>query len=296
MNFGDFLNNLAAKIGAQNDPNLVDLLSSAELSQHEINDDLASRFDTGLMSLEGAKNNREVLNHLKPIILKSADDKFAVFAEKYGFGDEMQGEQSTYKKIDLFESKLAAKLAELEQKARSAGGQQGEKVTELTKQIENLQKQLQTITAAKESEIAALRKSTEQQQLEMLVNFELNGKRYANQDLGETNVEVARSLITKALAERKALLVNENGKLRLMQAENPSLEYVDSGYKPVTFSDFANQVLADKHLLEVSNNPEPGGGAYFQPQQPSIQIPGSGKGVDTSSIDAAAAASLADLT
>ena len=293
MKLGDFLNNLAAKIGVQNDPNLVDLLASAELAQHEVSDELAARFDTGLMSLDGAKNNREVLNHLKPIILKSADDKFAILAEKYGFSDEMQAEPSTYKKIDLLESRLANKLAELEKKAASAGGQQGEKVTELTKQIDVLQKQLQSITASKDNEIAELRNSAAKQQLDMLVNFELNGKRYANQDLGDTNVIIARELINKALSEHKALLVNDNGVLRLKQAENPSLDYVDSGYKPVAFRDFANQVLADKHLLEVSREEEPGGG-YYQPQDPApVQI--QGKGADTSSIDAAAAASLADL-
>ena len=80
MTLGDLLNRLAAKIGVQNEPALIDLLSSHELAQHDVADELAQRFDTGLMSLDGAKNNREVLNHLKPIILKAAEDKFAVLA------------------------------------------------------------------------------------------------------------------------------------------------------------------------------------------------------------------------
>ena len=245
MTLGELLNTLAAKCGLQNDPNLVDLLSNADLSQREVNDEFARHMDTGLMSLEGAKNNRDVLNHLKPIILKSADDKFAILAEKYGFAEENGQEPSTYKKIDLLEQKLAARLADFEKKAQGTGT----KENELVKQISDLQKQLATITAAKDEELAKYKKQVAKEQLDALVNFELNGKRYANQDLGDTNVEIARALITKALAEQKAVLVNEGGKLKLKQADNTQLDFIDSGYKPVSFSDFANKILAEKHLL-----------------------------------------------
>ena len=293
MTIGDLLNTLASKCGLQQEQALIDLLSSSDFAQREVNDDFARRLDTGLMSLDGAKNNRDVLNHLKPIILKAADDRFAILAEKYGFADENNQEQSTYKKIDLLEAKLAAKLADLEKKAQGTGT----KESELVKQIADLQKQLATITAAKDNEIAEYKKQTAKQQLEMLVNFELNGKRYANQDLGDTNVEIARALINKALTEQKAVLVNENGTLKLKQADNTQLDFIDSSYKPVSFSDFANKILADKHLLEVSNDTDDhtGGRGKFTPQQPTTITLKSGKQVDTSNIDAAAAASLADL-
>jgi len=298
MKLGDLLNNLAAKIGMQQDPALVDLLSSAELSQHEVSDDFAGRLDTELMSLDGAKNNRDVLNHFKPIILRSADDKFAILAEKYGFGSEMQAEQSTYKKIDLLESKLAAQLEDLKAKVASAGGAKGEEVTKLTKQVEDLQKQLADEKAAKEKEIADYKSATAKQQLDMLVNFELNGKRYANQELGDTNVAIARALVDKALNDSKAVLVNENGVLKLKQAETPSLDYFDESHKAVTFGDFVNRVLAEKHLLEVSSGGDDhqgGGNQPFTPQQPTRIKLSNGKEADTSSIDAAAAAALADL-
>lgn len=296
MTLGDLLNTLASKCGLQQDQALIDLLSNSELSQREVNDEFARRLDTGLMSLDGAKNNREVLNHLKPIILKAADDKFAVLAEKYGIADAMNAEQSTYKKIDILESQLATKIAYLEKKAQGTGG--NEKVTELTKQIADLQKQLADITAAKDNELATYKKQVAKEQLDALVNFELNGKRYANRDLGDTNVEIARALINKALTEQKALLVNENGVLKLKQADNPSLDFIDSGYKPVSFSDFTNKLLADKHLLEVSNDTDEdehgGRGGRFTPQHTTITLK-NGKEVDTSSIDAAAASSIADL-
>lgn len=296
MTLGDLLNTLAAKIGLQNDPALIDLLSSADLAKHDVSDNLAQRFDTGLMSLDGAKNNRDVLNHLKPIILKAADDKFAILAEKYGIANEMQSEQSTYKKIDLLESALATRLAEMEKKAQSNQNTKGEEAAQLTQQIAELQKQIATISATKDNELAEYKKATAKQQLDMLVNFELNGKRYANQDLGDTNIDIARALITRAMQEQRATLINDNGTLKLKQTDNPSLDFVDSGYKPVSFGDFVNRILADKHLLEVSNDHDNNGGSGSPtPQNPTTVTLANGKKVDTASFDAAAAAALADL-
>ena len=296
MNLGDFLNTLAAKSGLQNDPALVDLLSNSELAKTHIVDEFANAMDSSLMSLEGAKNNRDLLNHYKPIILKAADDKFAILAEKYGIVNEMQGEQSTYKKIDILENRLAAKMAELESKAGK--GAQSEETAKLVKQIEGLQKQIVEVQTAKETELAQLREQHNKQQLDMLVNIELNGKRYANQDLGDTNITIGRALVEKALKEQNAVLVNEGGVLKLKQADNPQLDYVDSGFKPVTFGDFTNRVLADKHLLEVSAPEDTNRGdewrSTFTPAQKTVTLR-NGKQTDTGNIDAAASASIADL-
>ena len=294
MNLGDFLNTLAAKVGMQNDQALVDLLSSSELANTHIADEFANALDSSLMSLEGAKNNRDLLNHYKPIILKAADEKFAILAEKYGIVNEMQGEQSTYKKIDILENRLAAKMAELESKAGK--GAQSEETAKLVKQIENLQKQIIEVQTAKDTELAQLREQHTKQQLDMLVNIELNGKRYANQDLGDTNITIGRALVEKALKEQNAVLVNEGGVLKLKQADNPQLDYVDSGFKSVTFEDFTNRVLAEKHLLEVSASEDNlGGGKHNSPPTKKTVTLRNGKEVNTSSFDAAIAASMADL-
>lgn len=295
MTLGDLLNKLATKIGAQDDQGLIDLLSHSEIATREIGDDLAQRFDTGLMSLDGAKNDSEVLKHLKPILLKSADDKFAALAEKFGFKDECAAEKSTYAKFDILERALDAKIAELEKKIGSASGE-NEKT--LQQQIADLHQQLATLTATKDKELADYKAAAAKQQLDALINFELNGKRYANQELGDTNVDIARTLITKALEEKGAVLINDGGKLKLKNAASPELDYYDESHKAVSFSDFANKLLADKHLLEVSDDPDHqhgGGGRPVHPQNfPPVTLPG-GKQVDTSMFEAAVAASAADL-
>lgn len=293
MTLGDLLNKLATKIGVQDEQGLIDLLSHSEIANCEISDDIAQRFDTGLMSLDGAKNNSEVLKHLKPILLKSADDKFAALAEKFGFKDECAAEKSTYAKFDILERALDAKIAELE---RKSGGTSGENEKKLQKQIEDLHQQLATLTATKDKELADYKAAAAKQQLDALIGFELNGKRYANQELGDTNVEIARALLTKELERVGALLINDNGKLKLKNATSPELDYYDESHKAVSFSDFADKLLAGKHLLEVSEGSEGkagGGGRSTTQDPPPVTI--NGKQVDTSKFDAAVAASAADL-
>ena len=55
MQLKDFLNQQAAKIGLQDNAELATLI--AKVGTTEIPDELASQFNTGLMSLDGAKNN-----------------------------------------------------------------------------------------------------------------------------------------------------------------------------------------------------------------------------------------------
>ena len=156
MKFGDFLNTLAKKVGAENDPSLVAILSNSELANRELADSFANTLDTNLMSLEGAKNNPAVLNHFKPIILKAADDKFAILAEKYGFSDEVLLEKSTYKKFDLLETKLEAKIKDLESKQGKSSNP--EKEAETTRQLNDLTAKLASLTTEKETAISQLQK------------------------------------------------------------------------------------------------------------------------------------------
>lgn len=267
MKLGDLLNRLAAKQGLQNNQTLIDLLSNAELANKEVADDFANSLDSGLMSLDGAKNNPALLNHFKPILLKAADDKFAILAEKYGISDEISQEKSTYKKFDILEQRIESKLAELKAK----GGKGSEETERLTSQIADLQKQLATLNESKTNELKALAEKHQAEQMSMLVDFELAGKNFANKQLDrQINVLTAKTLLNSKLQESKAIIVNENGALKLKQAENPTMDFVDSGYKPVSFADFTDKVLADAKLLEVSSGPQPPQPGVIVHAQPQI--------------------------
>lgn len=287
MQFGDFLNKLAGKLSLQNNSELVDFLSQhPELAQAEIGDGFATSIDTGLLSLAAAKQHAEVQKHFTAQTLNTVDEQLKPLFSKYGLDDVFAAERSSYKKIGLLEEKLAAKIAEAEAKAEKGGGADVER---LKKDLLAMQTQLATVTAAKDKELADLRSEYGQKQLDMLVNFELTGKRYANADLGDTNVTIARALLDKALKEQNAVLVNEDGKIAIKQAGNTTLSLLDASNNPVVFSAFTDRLLADKHLLEVSGGGDP------DPKPNVVIQQGGGGGGNTGRFDSAVAQSIADL-
>ena len=122
----------------------------------------------------------------------------------------------------------------------------------------------------------------------MLINNELASKNYANKQLDNgVNITIASTLLENALKKSGAIVVNENGTLKLKNAASPELDYYDESHKAVGFGDYVNKLLADNKLLEVS---KPG----QQPiQTPPITIPG--KEINTEKVSAAISSSLSDL-
>lgn len=264
MLIGEFLNTMAAKLGAQQNPHLVSLLANNQLTQAEIHDDLANLLNTGLMSLDGAKNNSDVQNHFKPIILKGVDERLDAIAKQFGFETELAAEKSTYKRAEIIASKMQA-LIDAE---KNKNGQPSEKENQLNQQLQQLQSQLQTAIAAKDGEIAQLKQAHESQLLSMLIDAELGDKPYANDAIPRNvNVMTARNLVDAMLKEKGVVAINDNGTLRLKQAANPTLDYMDEGFKPVSFSSFADKVLADSKMLRVST-----AGKQQPTQQPTQKV------------------------
>lgn len=264
MLIGEFLNTMAAKLGAQQNPHLVSLLANNQLTQAEIHDDLANLLNTGLMSLDGAKNNSDVQNHFKPIILKGVDERLDAIARQFGFETELAAEKSTYKRAEIIASKMQA-LIDAE---KNKNGQPSEKENQLNQQLQQLQSQLQTAIAAKDGEIAQLKQAHESQLLSMLIDAELGDKPYANDAIPRNvNVMTARNLVDAMLKEKGVVAINDNGTLRLKQAANPTLDYMDEGFKPVSYSSFADKVLADSKMLRVST-----AGKQQPTQQPTQKV------------------------
>lgn len=264
MLFGEFLNTMAAKLGAQQNPHLVSLLANNQLTQAEIHDDLANLLNTGLMSLDGAKNNSDVQNHFKPIILKGVDERLDAIAKQFGFETELAAEKSTYKRAEI----IASKMQSLIDAEKNKNGQPSEKENQLNQQLQQLQSQLQTAIAAKDSEIAQLKQAHESQLLGMLIDAELGDKPYANDAIPRNvNVMTARNLVDAMLKEKGVVAINDNGTLRLKQAANPTLDYMDEGFKPVSYSSFADKVLADSKMLRVST-----AGKQQPTQQPTQKV------------------------
>lgn len=281
MKLGEFLNTMAAKLALQNDPSLISLLSNSATANIEIGDDFANRMNVGLMSLDGAKSSTDVKKHFDALALKAIDDKLNPLAALYGAQTEFDAEKSTYKRVDIIASKFAALL----EAAKAAQGDvtKDAEVKRLNGEMLKLQNQLTSLTTEKDGEIAKLKATHEQAMLDSLVNFALSGKPYANKSMdAKTHVTIARAILAEELAKRGAIIVNDNGTLKLKNANAVELDLLDEGNKPVTFDDFTNKLLAEKSLLEVSK-PKP---ATQQHRVPITATPKTGE-MDMSAYEAA---------
>lgn len=264
MKLGDFLNTMAAKIGAQNEQQLISLLSNSQLANVDIDDNLANRMNTGLMSLDGAKSSTDVKKHFDAMVLNAIDAKLLPLAQAYGASADFDTEKSTYKRIDILAKKIEEQIAA----AKGADVTKDAEVKRLNGELQKLQQQLTSFTTDKENEIATLKSSHAKQMLDTLIDIDLSGKAYANKAVdAATNLTIAKAVLNAKLAERGALVVNEGGKLKLKNSNAPELDLLDEGNKPVSFASFADRILADAKLLEVSNGGS-GQQTIIQQQQP----------------------------
>lgn len=245
------MNSLAKKIGAETNQDLITLLANSTFAQTEIPDALATLLDTGLMSLDGAKNSAELLNHFKATTLSGIDTDIMDWAKSKGLETEYAAEKSTYKRL----KNLIAKTNALIEEAKKQGGgtEKDAEVKRLTEQLQKLQTEQIAAIATKDNEIAALKASHAKQTMDMLVTAALAGKNYANDKVAqEANINYARFVIESALKEKGAIIVNDNGTLKLKQAAAPELDYLDEGHKPVTFSGLSDQILAQAGCLKAT--------------------------------------------
>lgn len=281
MKLGDFLNTMAAKVGVQNDPNFVAILSNAALATAEINDEIANRLNTGLMSFEGAKNNGELKSHFTASALNGVDAQLNRIASQYGEIDGFTTEKNTFKRMDILSEFISKQIADLKSKSPNDVTKDAE-VKRLTTELANMQTQLAQLTDSKNREIADLTARHANEILQSRIDYALTGKNYANKQL--PNVEIAKTLLNAELAAKGAKVINDNGVLKLKQTANPEMDFVDDGFKPVGFDAFVDKLLADKSMLAVSK-PTP---------QQQIIVP-TGAKLDTAKFEAAASAAIADL-
>lgn len=286
MKLTDLLVALATKAGAQAQQVNETISAHPELGSVELADDFAQAIDRGLMNLEGAKQNGDVLRHYQPVILKAIDERLEARAHDLGLDAEMAQERSTYKRLDM----LIARSRESLEKAERKTQPEAEQTRKLTETIARLQAEQTEAARAREAEIAELNARHEQAVTDLLIRTELGSKPYALS--GQLSDESLRTLagieVNRELRERGIVVVNDHGTLRLKQKDNPVLDYLDEGNRPVTFSGLTDQILASKKLLRT--NEEEQKTVPAAPQK--VTVAGAGRNAE---LDAAVSEALGDI-
>lgn len=283
MKLGDFLNTLAQKVGAQNNPALISLLSNSELANRDLEDDFANLLNGGLMSLDAAKNNAQLRNHFYGLALNGVDSEILNMASELGFDEtfttQLKGDKDTYNKL----RGLKDKIIELKNKASTEGN--STKSAEYQKQIEDLNKQLVALKDANQQNVTSLKTQHDAEITDLIIRANLMSKNYANKDLKpEVNAITAKALVDMELASKGAIAVRDGHSIVLKQKTNPELDYYENNVK-VGYDDFVTKTLTNSKMLVVSGKPEP-----HKPQGPQP-----GAGLNTAAVQDAIAESLADL-
>lgn len=276
MQFGTFITELAQKAGIDtNDKSFTDLLSA----NVTIPDAMAERINSSLFNFESAKQNSQLKGYFHSQALSVPDKAINEVLEDMQFDDtvkhEFQNEKSTPAKIKKLAEKIEAKnkalIAEIEKNSSSKDSKE---------RIENLSNEIKKLNAdllAKDNEWQGKLKEVEERSLTDKENYLLRSilaaKKYADKERAqEVNVDIANLLLEKELSAKKAKRVlNPDGSFKLVQADNPDLEYMEN-HKSIPFGDFVDRTLANNKMLEVTA-PQKTVNAPITPAKGDFQVP-----------------------
>lgn len=284
MKLGDFLNNLAQKVNAQNNPSLVNILSKSELANTDLEDDFANLLNSGLMSLDAAKNNAQLRNHFYGLALNGVDSEILNVASELGLDEtviaQLKGDKDTYNKL----RGLKDKMIELRDK-KSTEDNAGKRA-EYQKQIDDLNKVIASMKESSAKDISGLKSQHNAEITELLIRSSLMSRNYANKELKpEVNAITAKALVDMALNEKGAVAVRDGNSIVLKQKTNPELDYYENNVK-VGYDDFVTKTLTNSKLLAVSDGNQ---------NASTPRVPQNGAALNSTAVQDAIAESMADL-
>ena len=248
MKTGDFLKDLANKIGKTNDPAFAELFTL----DSELPNEQCDAIISGLMSLEHAKS--KLKGSLRAETLNGVDAKLKqIISDKLGLTIEFEDGTDTFQKFDKFAETIKETLEK-----------KPEKSSEADKSLKQAQADLiaerQGRTADNEkaaNTLAQTKADYEARYMEDAKKNALRGKNWANKKVSEeTWIKVANQSIAEALQKVGAQEVLIDGKLNLVLANDPTSPYFDEKGVTVSHEDFINRVIAEQNLIAVTEPPK----------------------------------------
>lgn len=257
---GEVINNLAQKAGvASDDAKLKALLASPELATLQVDDALVTSLESGLLSIDAAKNNHpEVKKKYFADAYDGIDKQLIKLVENDTFDqadlDEIRNEKSTSKKQELIITKLKAAKAS----AKGADKDEINRQLAAAHEAARLAKaEVETVKTSYEGRIKDIQK-----QAAIKAVF---GNYKTIYDELPANVKAAtlEALINQGLQDKNAeLRTDENGNLQLVSKDG-STNVFGSNNVQLTPQSFLDQTFAP--ILKVSGPPKPAAPLRQQP-------------------------------
>lgn len=257
MKILDLINASAVKAGIPSDNEDLKKFLSTPLTPESVVPENIAKAINGLMNLEAAKNNPVIEQHFKAVNLNPLDAKFNEIALSLELDssdlEALKAEKSTYAKPDLLREKLAAKMAKLKE-AKKEGESEG-KIKTLQTEIDLLR------TSIKDKDALVLQAQKQAQDTinEYIERQELLAQQnsFTWSDLYSKDVQdiLFKTKMEAKLAEKKAKIAVVDGKVKLVRADNPAMDYYDDKQNLVPLSQFAAEVMNENKFIKVAEKP-----------------------------------------
>lgn len=250
---GELINNMAQKAGiAMDDPKLKAMLSAPELTSVTVDDTIVTAIDSGLLSIEAAKNNHpDVKKKYFADAYDGIDKQLMELVATDTFDqadiDEIKAEKSTSKKQALIISKLKAAKAQAKGADKDAINAQlaaAHEAARLAKQ------EVETTKQTYESKIKDI-------QLKAAIKAVFGNYKTIYDDLPPAvRTATMEAIVMQGLQDKNAeLRADDNGNLVLVSKDGTSNVF-DSAHNQLTPQSFLDKTFAP--VLKVSGPPKPG--------------------------------------
>jgi hypothetical protein len=285
---GEFFAKLASMAGINpSDPDLVSILSSSEFSNYKLPENLQYKINGNLLTMDAARNNEGLRRHYHAEILNGLDNNIENTLERYSIDGDIAESIRSEKKTTEKYNRLIEKLNEVYAKKANANSNTDRKeleleISRLNNQIKDLNDKVKTAPQERDSFWTERLKGKAIQN--MLQSYKFAGETNIPKDV---LIETASVLLNRKLNENKIKLeYNPDSDSIGLKTESGMDFYKDNS--PVSFKSFADAVLAESKLLDVSGASAPTTPAASPTPAPrQTIISGGGKTQDASKFFAA---------
>lgn len=285
---GEFIAKLAQMAGLQtSDPDLVSILSSSEFSNYKLPEGIYSKINSNLLTMDSARNNENLRRHYHAEILNGLDNNIETTIEKYGIDGDIAETIRSEKKTTEKYNRLIEKLNDAHAKKAQTSNKSDKKELEdeilrLNSQIKDLNEKIKIAPLERDQFWNEKLKSKAVQNL--LQSYKFAGEQNIPKDV---LIETASVLLNRKLNEAKIKLEYnaENDNIGL-KTESGMDFYKDNS--PISFKSFADGVLAESKMLDITGASAPTNQpATSQPIPRQTIIQGNGRTQDASKFFAA---------
>lgn len=249
---GEFIAELCKKNGIEEtDPRITALVGLSIQIPTDVEQSIC-----GLMSASEAeswaKNQPAIKNHFYALayngIDKNMTDKLDSFEFDQETTDKIKGEKSTGKKQELLLAALEVRLKEVK-KAPAGKNDDVQKDAE----IKSLNDSIRQMKELHNNEL----KNKDAQFSDFKLNNKIDGflssQKWSDNYPIELRGDVGRLAVNRHLQKIGATtILGDDGQIKLMRSDNPTMEYFDSSNKNPKFDEIAALVMAENKFLAVS--------------------------------------------